>query len=69
MTASHQTLASRSKRLRGAVYDSFIALVVSVPLLSFSGIPQRVQDQGRITLAQQVFLFFFGVALFLAING
>ncbi|NPB09543.1 MAG: RDD family protein [Thermodesulfobacteria bacterium] len=62
-------LASRSKRLLGALIDSIICLLVSFPLFWFGGIFRRLEENPYLTFGEHFLLFMAGFAIFMAING
>jgi uncharacterized RDD family membrane protein YckC len=62
-------LAGRGQRLGGALLDSLIAFLVTLPVMFIAGVFKQIGDGEAMSLGQQVFFFFFGLVLFLVING
>ncbi|MFW6011120.1 MAG: RDD family protein [Desulfosalsimonas sp.] len=69
MTESAQELATRWKRLGGALIDSLIAIAVTLPVMLATGVFKETMQGQQMTIGQQIFFFFFGLAVFLLING
>ena len=69
MTEMTQVLASRWKRLGGALVDGLIGMVVTIPVMVSMGLfEQMMQGQGM-SIGQQAFFFVFGLAVFLIVHG
>ena len=69
MYVSTTELASRWKRLGGVLIDSFIAIIVTLPVV-FSMVPlDQVARTGQMPLELHVFILLFNIALLLAIHG
>ncbi len=62
-------LASRSKRLLGAVIDSLICFLVSFPLFWLGGVFKRLETNPYLTFGEHFLLFLAGLAVFMAVNG
>ena len=62
-------LASRWKRLGGALIDSVIAMVIIVPIMLATGVLQRAFSGDGMTVGQQAAFFVVGWAVFLILNG
>ena len=62
-------LASRSKRLIGALVDACISIIVTFPVMMAMGVIQQLRDGQAVTVPQAVFFFFFGLVVFLLIHG
>lgn len=62
-------LAGRGQRLGGALLDSLIGIVVAAPVMLVAGVFKQMANGEAMTFGQQVFFFFFGLMVFLAING
>jgi len=62
-------LASRWKRLWGAVLDSLFILAIIVPTMFFWGAFEDVADDGALSPEATVAWFVFGVVIFLLLNG
>jgi len=69
MSESTQELASRWKRLGGALLDSVIAMVITFPVMMVAGLFKQFSQGQRMTIGQHIFFFFFSIAVFLAVNG
>ncbi len=69
MSESTQELASRWKRLGGALLDSVIAMGINFPFMMFAGVFKQLTQGQRMTIGQYIFFFFFGLAVFLVVNG
>ena len=69
MTDSDQALASRSKRLAGALIDSFIMMSIMIPVAILAGVFEQVKLGRQMSIGQYIFLFFSGLFFFFAING
>lgn len=69
MTNETSQLASRWKRLGGALLDGLIAMAISLPVMMVAGVFQQITQGEQMTIGQRVFFFFFGLAVFLLING
>jgi uncharacterized RDD family membrane protein YckC len=69
MSESTQELASRWKRLGGALLDSIIAMVIHFPVIIISGVFKQLSQGQRLTIGQHIFFLFFAIAVFLAVNG
>ena len=69
MEESTQTLASRWKRLGGALLDGLIMTAIVVPLMWITGMFGQLAQGQPITLGQSAFLFVLGWGVFLAVNG
>lgn len=69
MSESTQGLASHGKRLIGALLDSIIAMVITLPVMIFFGIFDQLSQGQQLTVSQHAFFFFFGLAVFLVVNG
>lgn len=62
-------LASRWKRLGGALIDAVISMVILVPLMIVTGVFQRVYRGEGMTTGQQASFFIIGWVIFLILNG
>ncbi len=62
-------LASRGKRLGGALLDTLISVVVTVPIMFAFGIFGQMTQGQRMSLGQAAISFFLGLATFLIIHG
>lgn len=62
-------LASRWKRLGGALLDSLIAIAISVPVMMVAGVFKQITQGQPMTIGQRVFFFVFGLVVFLLVNG
>ena len=62
-------LASRWKRLGGSLLDSLVAMAVTFPVLMVAGTFEHIQKGEAMPVGQRIFFFFFGLALFLVVNG
>ncbi len=62
-------LASRWKRLGGALIDGVIATVIIVPIMLVTGTLQRAFSGVAMTTGEQVQLFVIGWVVFLVLNG
>ena len=69
MNESTQGLASRWKRLGGSLLDSVIAMAINFPVMMVAGVFKQLTQGQKMTIGQSIFLFFFGLAVFLAVNG
>ena len=69
MTEMTQVLASRWKRLGGALLDALITLAINFPVMFAAGIFAQIVEGKTMTTGQIIFFFFFGLAVFLAVNG
>ena len=69
MTTESTELASRWKRLGGALLDSLIAMAISVPVMMVAGVFKQITQGQQMTIGQRVFFFVFGLAVFLLVNG
>ena len=69
MSESTRELASRWKRLGGALLDSLIAIAVTLPVMMVAGVFEQITQGQQRTIGQRVFFLFFGLAVFLVING
>ena len=63
------TLASRWKRLGGAIIDSIISMIIAFIFMSQMGILKRLFEGERMTITEQIYLFIIGWAAFLIIQG
>jgi uncharacterized RDD family membrane protein YckC len=62
-------LASRWKRLGGALLDSLIAMAISVPVMMVAGVFKQITQGQQMTIGQRVFFFAFGLVVFFIVNG
>ena len=62
-------LASRWKRLGGAILDGLISMAILIPLMLVTGIFQRSFGEEGMTMGQRVVCFTAGWAVFLILNG
>ena len=62
-------LASRWKRLGGAMIDSVIAMVIVIPIMLVTGSLQRAFGGEKMTVSEQVGFFVVGWVAFLVLNG
>jgi len=62
-------LASRWKRLGGAMIDSVIAMVIFVPIMLATGALQRTFSGEEMTIGEQAGFFVVGWVVFLVLNG
>jgi len=62
-------LASRWVRLGGALIDSFIAMVIIVPIMLATGVFQQASRGEPMSLGQQAAFFVVGFLVFLILNG
>lgn len=69
MTETTKVLASRWKRLGGAVLDGLIALAINFPVMFAAGIFAQIVEGKTMTTGQIIFFFFFGLAVFMVVNG
>ena len=69
MTGNAQDLASRGKRLGGALLDSLIGLSVTLPILFLTGFFDRLSERQPVSIAEQGFFFVLGLVLFVVVNG
>ncbi len=65
---SESQLASRVNRLGAAIVDSIIAMVVTIPLIFFTGYFQRTM-QNNVTIGETLVYTIIGFVLFLGIHG
>lgn len=69
MTEMTQVLASRWKRLGGALLDALITLVINFPVMFATGIFAQIVEGKTMTTGQIIFFFFFALVVFLGVNG
>lgn len=69
MTDSAQELASRWKRLVGAMLDSIFSMIASVPVMITAGVFKQITLGQQMSIGQRAFFLIFGLAIFLMING
>lgn len=69
MTNETNQLASRWKRLGGALLDGLIVTAIYFPVMMAAGVFEQITQGEQITIGQRVFFFFFGLGGFLLING
>ncbi len=69
MTEIQTKLASRWKRLGGAMLDGVISMVIIVPLILVTGVLQRAFSGEGMTIGQQAAFFVVGWVVFLILNG
>jgi uncharacterized RDD family membrane protein YckC len=70
MMETTPVLASRWKRLGGALIDAIIALAVMIPFMVATGVYEQItQPHQEMSMGQQILFFLFGQIVFLAING
>jgi len=62
-------VASRWKRLTGALVDGLIASVLTLPVMLASGIFQTIQQGEQPGVKYQAFFFLYGLVIFLLLNG
>ncbi len=63
-------LASRWARFWGALIDSFLTMVIMVPIMLVTGVLQRAFTSGQdMTFGQQATFFVVGFGVFLILNG
>jgi uncharacterized RDD family membrane protein YckC len=62
-------LASRWKRLGGALIDGLVSLVVFLPLTLVTGGQEQILNGQQLTIGQQVAFFVVGYVVFLLLNG
>ncbi len=62
-------LASRWKRLAGALIDGLILMVIIVPIMLAIGVLQQAFSGQEMTIGQQAVLFVVGWVVFLMLNG
>jgi uncharacterized RDD family membrane protein YckC len=62
-------LASRGKRLGGAMIDGIISMVIIVPIMLATGVLQRLFTGKGMTIGQQAAFFVVGWIVFLLLNG
>ena len=62
-------LAGRGRRLGGAILDSLVGVVVSIPVMIYFGLFQRLMQGGTLTLGETVLFGGLYWVLFIAING
>jgi len=62
-------LASRWKRLGGAMIDGIINMVIIVPIMLATGVLQRAFRGEGMTIGQQAAFFVVGWIVFLVLNG
>jgi uncharacterized RDD family membrane protein YckC len=69
MAEMNQVLASRWKRLGGAILDGLVSIVVTFPVMIVTGVfKQLMQNQGM-SVGQTALFFIYGLAIFMVING
>ncbi len=69
MTNETSQLASRWKRLGGALLDGLIGTAILLPVVMVAGVFKHIPQGEQMTIGQRVFFFFFGLGVFLLING
>ena len=69
MNEEISNLASRWKRLGGALIDSIIAMVIIVPIMLATGVVQQAFSGQQMTVAQQAVFAVIGWIAFLILNG
>lgn len=69
MTDENQVVASRWKRLGGAIIDTILALSVMMPIMVTTGVYQQVSKGQEMSTGQNILFFLIGQGVFLAING
>ena len=62
-------LASRWKRLAGALIDGLILMVIIVPIMLATGVLQQAFSGQEMTIGQQAVFFVVGWMVFLMLNG
>ena len=62
-------LASRWKRLGGALIDSVIAMAIIVPIMLSTGVLQKAFSGDMMTVGEQAAFFIVGWVVFLTLNG
>lgn len=62
-------LASRWKRLGGAMVDAVIGLIVIFPIFIATGLLNQIQGGQPLSIGQQVSYFILGTVLFLILHG
>ena len=62
-------LASRWKRLGGALIDAIISMAILFPVMIVTGIWEKSLRGEGLSLSQQAVYFAVGLAVFLALNG
>lgn len=69
MNDSNQVLASRGKRLGGALLDSLIMMLIIFPVMFFAGVFKQTTQGEPMSIGQDIFFTLFGLAVFLGVNG
>ena len=69
MTDTNPVLASRWKRLGGALIDAILALAVMMPIMVVTGVYQQMSEGREMSIGQNILFFLIGQGVFLAING
>ena len=69
MTEATQEFASRWKRLAAALLDACVGIVVTFPVMMALGVFQQIREGQQMSVGQQVFFFFFGLVMLLAVHG
>lgn len=69
MNEVKNNLASRRKRLGGALIDGLIAMVTTISIMFATGILQQLVSGQQMTVGQRVGFFLVGWLVFLILNG
>ena len=69
MDEAVQELASRWRRLGGALIDGFIMIALLIPIMSATGVFKKVLDKVPLGIATQVALSLAAMVVFVMLNG
>ena len=62
-------MASRGKRLGGALIDAFFGIIIMVPLMLFTGYLGQIFSEGLPSFTQRIGYGLIGFAVFMALHG
>ncbi|MDD5195063.1 MAG: RDD family protein [Candidatus Omnitrophica bacterium] len=69
MAEAASDLASRWKRLGGAIIDSLISMGIMTPIMLVTGVFERISKGQPMTMREQVTFAIIGWGIFLILNG
>lgn len=69
MRGEATNVASRWKRLGGAIIDILVVMAIVYPIMFATGILQQSFSEGNLTIGQQIFFSGVGCVVFLILNG
>ena len=69
MNTSTVVLASRGKRLGGALLDGLFSLIVIIPIILASGVFDKIKQGQQVSMEQTVLFFFLNLVIFVIIHG